>query len=109
TGAVIHYTTDGTTPTTSSLPYSTPITIANSATVRAIAVAPGYKNSAIGSAGYTIANAAVVVNAAQGFSPATGLNIVGSATYTDAALQLTASRAAAQDNAVWFTTPVNVQ
>ena len=53
-GATIYYTTDGSTPTTSSTVYSAPFTLTASATVNAIAVATGYANSAVGSATYTI-------------------------------------------------------
>lgn len=52
--ATIYYTTDGTTPTTASTQYSSAITVAQSETVQAIAVATGYLTSAVGSASYTI-------------------------------------------------------
>jgi hypothetical protein len=48
-GVTIYYTTDGTTPTTSSARYTGPITIDSTATVKAMAVAAGYTNSAVGS------------------------------------------------------------
>lgn len=55
-GTKIYYTTDGTTPTTSSAVYSTPINVAGSETVEALAVKSGDTNSLIGSATYTISN-----------------------------------------------------
>ncbi len=53
-GATIYYTTDGTTPTTSSTAYSGAITVAQSENLRAIAFASGYVASAVASATYTI-------------------------------------------------------
>jgi hypothetical protein len=55
-GATIYYTTNGTTPTTSSAVNSGPITVSSSATLRAIAAAPGDFNSSVASASYTISN-----------------------------------------------------
>ena len=53
-GAVIHYTTDGTTPTATSSTYSSALTISTSTTVKAIAVATGYNNSDVASTTYAI-------------------------------------------------------
>jgi len=54
-GATIYYTTDGTTPTTSSTAYKgTPIAVSQSVTINAMAAASGYTNSAVASATYAI-------------------------------------------------------
>jgi hypothetical protein len=53
-GATMYYTTDGTTPTTSSNKYNGPFTLTTTATVKAIATAPGLSNSTVSNAPYTI-------------------------------------------------------
>jgi hypothetical protein len=71
-GAVIHYTTDGSTPTAASATYSTAIAVAASATLKAIAVATGYTDSAVGSAAYVINIPVPGVAVTPAFSPAGG-------------------------------------
>ncbi len=67
-GVTIYYTTNGTTPTTASSAYSSPITVSATETLKALATHSGDNNSAVASAVYTI-NGAV---ATPGFSPAAG-------------------------------------
>lgn len=52
--STIYYTTDGTTPTTSSSVYTTALTVSASEVINAIATATGYAQSSVGSAAYTI-------------------------------------------------------
>jgi hypothetical protein len=51
--ATIHYTLDGTTPTEQSPAYTAALTLSRTTTVKAIAVAAGYQDSALASAAYT--------------------------------------------------------
>ena len=66
-GATIYYTTDGTTPTTSSTKYTTAIPVSATETLQAIATATGYSTSAVASAAYTLVNPAPAIS---GLSPA---------------------------------------
>jgi hypothetical protein len=54
TGATIHYTTDGSTPTSTSPVFAVPLAVNASETIQAIAVASGYSQSGVASATYTI-------------------------------------------------------
>ncbi|SNT43234.1 Sugar lactone lactonase YvrE [Granulicella rosea] len=67
----IYYTTDGSTPTTSSNIYTAPITVAASQTVNAIATGAGYTSSPVASAAYTITGSLPYPGAVT-FSPAPG-------------------------------------
>lgn len=61
TGATIYYTTDGTTPSTSSTKYTGVITVSSSETLEAIATASGYSTSAVATVTYTIGATVPVV------------------------------------------------
>jgi len=52
--ASIYYTTNGTTPTTSSSQYKSPVTITSTTTIQAIATAQGYSQSASATGTYTL-------------------------------------------------------
>lgn len=52
--AAIYYTLDGSDPTENSTLYSAPITVSETTTIKAIAIASGYDNSTIAEATYTI-------------------------------------------------------
>jgi hypothetical protein len=70
-GATIYYTTNGTTPSSSTTPYTEPITISASETIKAIAVLSGYSSAAT-SAIYTLQAPQTL------FSPAAGAIVAGS-------------------------------
>jgi hypothetical protein len=61
-GATIYYTTNGSTPTTSSTVYSSAITVSATTTINAIAVKSGYAQSAVGTGVYTLGASLTVVS-----------------------------------------------
>ncbi|MGA8270415.1 MAG: chitobiase/beta-hexosaminidase C-terminal domain-containing protein, partial [Candidatus Sulfotelmatobacter sp.] len=103
-GAVIHCTTNGSTPTPSS-PVCTTMTVNATTTIQAIAVATGYSNSAMASGTYTLSGAGV--NYGSGFS-ASGLALNGIATLNGTSLQLT-NGGKDEAGSAFYTTPVTVQ
>ena len=66
--AAIYFTIDGSTPSTDSSLYTTPITVATTTTINAIAIASGYLQSTVSTATYTIASQ----TAPPSVSPAAG-------------------------------------
>jgi hypothetical protein len=70
-GAAIYYTTDGSDPTMASAAYASPVAVSASSTLKAIATASGFTQSAIGSAAYTI-SASAPQAATPTFSPGSG-------------------------------------
>lgn len=107
--ATIYYTTDGSTPTTSSTLYTGPITVSATGTVNAISVAPGLSPSSITSGTYSIYPGGVGLDFSTGFASTTGLQLNGNAIRAaDNTLQLTGD-AYFQDGSAFTTTPINIQ
>lgn len=104
-GAIVHCTTNGSTPTASS-PVCTSITISSTALLQAIAVASGFSNSAVTSGTYSIGSS-VAINYGGGFS-STGLAVNGRAAQSATRLRLTDGRTNEAGSA-YFTTPVDVR
>jgi sugar lactone lactonase YvrE len=97
-GATIYYTTNGTTPTTSSTAYSGAIAVSSTETLEAIATATGYSTSAVASAAYTINIPTNPVPAIGGISPA--FTNAGGAVFT---LTVNGSGFIASSTAYWGT------
>ena len=103
-GAKIYYTTDGSTPTISSTPYSTPITISSSATVQAIAAATGSLTSSVASGAYIIGAPANPAPALTALSPA--VKTAGSAAFI---LTVTGSGFVSSSTVYWGNTQLSTQ
>jgi hypothetical protein len=111
-GATIYYTTDGSTPTTSSSMYTGPISLSSSATVHAMALASGYTSSATASATYTVSIVSGTA-ATPTFSPAGGsYNSAQKVTINDATsgakIYYTADGSTPSTSSAAYTGPVTV-
>ncbi|MGD0861068.1 MAG: chitobiase/beta-hexosaminidase C-terminal domain-containing protein, partial [Terracidiphilus sp.] len=106
-GATIYYTTNGTTPTTSSNVYSGPITVSATETLEAIAVETGYTNSAVATAAYTIGAVTTYISYPSSGFTASALSLNYGASVTGGMLQLT-DGGANEERSAWFATKVPV-
>ncbi|MBQ9356610.1 MAG: chitobiase/beta-hexosaminidase C-terminal domain-containing protein [Prevotella sp.] len=87
-GATIYYTTDGTDPTKNSSEYTSAIPVSETKTIKAIAVADGYDNSAVATAVYTIQTPITIAAVrAQGTGSVFTQGIVTSCSGTTAYIQ----------------------
>jgi hypothetical protein len=109
TGAKIHYTLDGSTPTASSKLYSTAISVASTQTISAIAIATGYTTSSVATAKYIIE----VPASAPSFSPGAGTYtapkaISMSSSTPNATIYYTLNGATPTTNSVKYTGPITL-
>jgi hypothetical protein len=107
-GSTIYYTLNGSQPTTSSPQYTSSFTVSTTATVKAIATAPGVKASGTATSVITIqSGGAPAINFDSGFT-AGGLQFNGHTKLNGTRLQLT-DGGQGEASSAWFTTAVNVQ
>jgi hypothetical protein len=109
-GALIYYTLDGTTPTTSSNLYAQALNVRVSETVNAMAIGPKLSPSSIVSAAYTI-TPPYAINLSGGFAESLENNQMqfnGDTDLDDIRLQLT-NGGLYEAGSAFFKTPVNVQ
>ncbi len=103
----IYYTTDGTKPTHSSKQYTAAISVTSTTTISAIASSPGFGDSPVLTATFTIAPGTTPINFATGFTTSTGFQFNGSAKLVSSQLELT-NGGETEAGSVFFTTPVNI-
>jgi hypothetical protein len=113
-GTTIYYTTNGSTPTTSSTRYAGPITVSSTETLHAMAVAAGHTDSGVVAAAYTMdsqspAPGTQAINYPTGFAgDPVELWLGNRSVYSGSSIALTDSTTGLADNA-WYKSPVNVQ
>ena len=108
-GATIYYTTNGSTPTTSSTLYSGPVTVGASLTLKAIATKSGFFDSAVGSAAYVINTGGGGGGIAFGSGFTAGSMVLnGSSSIGGTSLTITPNTTT-QAGSAWFPTAVNIQ
>jgi N-acetylneuraminic acid mutarotase len=109
-GATIYYTTNGTTPNTSSTKYTGAITVSSSETLEAIAAATDYSTSAVATAAYTIN---LPQTATPTFSPAAGtyisaLSVAISSATTGATIYYTTNGTTPTASSTVYSGPITV-
>jgi Legume lectin domain/Chitobiase/beta-hexosaminidase C-terminal domain len=106
-GATIHYTTDGTTPTTSSTEYTGPIAVDSTETLEAVAVVGDPTTSAVARATYVIGSP--YISYPRGGFKASSFNLNGGAAITSGGLLQLTDGGGDQGRSAWFAAKVPVQ
>jgi len=104
--ATIYYTTDGTTPTTSSAQYTGPISVSSSGTLKAVALAPGYALSAVASATYTLQAETPIFSLTSGTYSGTQIVTISDAT-PGAAIYYTTNGTTPSSSSTQYTGPIS--
>ena len=110
-GATIHFTTDGSTPTTASSVFTAPVTLTASATVKAIAVRTGFNDSSETSAVFDVQPSPQVDAVAFGPSPGTfqgSVDVTLSTTTPGATIHYTLDGTPPTTGSPVFTTAINL-
>ena len=106
-GANIYYTTNGSTPTTASTHYTSPVTVSVSQTLKALATHTGDTNSAVGSAVYTIQVATPTFSPGGGVY-SSGQTVTISDTTSGANIYYTTNGSTPTTASTHYTSPVSV-
>ena len=106
-GAAIRYTTDGTTPTSSSTLYNGPITVSNTTTIKAIGIKTGLSNSSVASATYTMKISTPVFTPTAG-TYSTSQTVTISCATSGATIKYTTDGSTPTSNSPTYTAPIVV-
>ena len=108
TGAEIHYTTDGSTPTASSPVYSTAIEIDAAKTIKAIAIKTGMTNSSVASASYTIAKVATPNFSVPAGEVESGTTVTITCSTSGATIHYTTDGTTPTSSSPTYSTPIEI-
>ncbi|WP_320128428.1 chitobiase/beta-hexosaminidase C-terminal domain-containing protein [uncultured Sphaerochaeta sp.] len=106
-GAVIYYTTDGSTPTTSSSLYGSPIFLDASTTIKAMAMKTGMSNSSVASGVYTIKVATPTISEPSSIFSGSLTVALGCST-TGASIWYTTDGTTPTTSSILYTNPITV-
>jgi hypothetical protein len=104
-GSTCYYTTNGLLPTSSSTPYTGPITVSANEVIQAVAIQSGSTDSLVATGAYQI-NTSNVINFPGGFS--TGNLVTAGFAYLSGSTIRVSDTTGGTSGAAWFPVPVNV-
>jgi hypothetical protein len=107
-GASIFYTLDGSTPTTASARYSSPISIGMTETLKVVAVAPGHSQSAVSTALYTILTPTGAPTLTPGSGTYTGPQLITINAMSGASIFYTLDGSAPTTASARYTNPITI-